>query len=139
RITIIGKLSGFLWVGVIVTVLWVIVSGVTHFNPSLAFDFQPGAFKLSPQFFTGLGAAMLVSVYDYWGYYNVCFFGDEVKDPGRIIPRAVIYSILAVSVIYIVMNVSILGVIAWRQLAETATQDNLDVRSHAGSVFMAGR
>lgn len=136
RITIIGKLSGLLWVGVILTVLWVIIAGVTHFKPSLAFDFQPGAFKLSPQFFTGLGAAMLVSVYDYWGYYNVCFFGDEVKDPGRIIPRAVIYSILAVSVIYIVMNVSILGVIPWRELAETAKPENLDVRRYVISVFM---
>src|SRR4029079_15232992 len=98
-------------------VLWVIVSGITHFDPARAFDFPPDAFKLSSQFFTGLGAAMLISVYDYWGYYNVCFFGGEVKDPGRTIPRAIIYSIIAVSVIYIVMNISILGVMPWQKLA----------------------
>jgi amino acid transporter len=65
----------------------------------------------------GLGSAMLIAVYDYWGYYNVCFFGGEVKDPGRTIPRAIIYSIVAVSVIYIVMNISILGVMPWQKLA----------------------
>src|SRR5262249_39305719 len=120
KITIIGTLSKFLWVGVIITVLWVIVAGVTHFDSAKAFDFPEGAFKLSTGFFTGLGSAMLVAVYDYWGYYNVCFFGGEVKDPGRTIPRAVILSILAVALIYLVMNTSILGVIPWQELSGTA-------------------
>jgi amino acid transporter len=133
KITIIGRLSQFLWVVVILTVVWVIVAGVTHFDSKRAFDFPPGAFTLSPSFFMGLGAAMLISVYDYWGYYNVCFFGGEVKEPGRTIPRAVIYSILAVAAIYIVMNVSILGVIPWQELGETATSD---ARRYIISVFM---
>lgn len=117
KITVIGRLSEFLWVGVIITVGWVVFAGVTNFDSNLAFSFPPDAFKLSPAFFTGLGSAMLIAVYDYWGYYNVCFFGGEVKEPGRTIPRAIIYSILAVSVIYIVMNISILGVMPWQKLA----------------------
>ena len=59
---------------------------------------------------------MLVATYDYWGYYNVCFLGDEVQDPGSTIPRALIYSIVVVAVLYIVMNISILGVVPWREL-----------------------
>src|SRR5581483_10540038 len=43
-----------------------------------------------------------------------------VKDPGRTIPRALLLSILIVAAIYIVMNVSILGVIPWRELDEAA-------------------
>jgi APA family basic amino acid/polyamine antiporter len=116
KITVIGRLSEFLWVGVILTVGWVVVAGVTNFDSNLAFSFPPDAFKLSPAFFTGLGSAMLIAVYDYWGYYNVCFFGGEVRDPGRTIPRAIIYSIVAVSIIYIVMNISILGVMPWQKL-----------------------
>src|SRR5262245_1225077 len=133
RITIIGRLSKFLWVGVMLTVLWVIIAGVTHFDSARAFDFPQGAFTLSPSFFTGLGAAMLIAVYDYWGYYNVCFFGGEVQDPGRTIPRAVIYSILAVAAIYIVMNISILGVIPWQELETSAKSD---ARRYIISVFM---
>src|SRR5436189_3678236 len=49
-----------------------------------------------------------VATYDYWGYYNVCFLGEEVKDPARNIPRALILSIVIVAAIYIVMNASIL-------------------------------
>jgi amino acid transporter len=120
RITLIERLAKFLWVGVMLTIAWVIFAGVSHFDPKLAFDFPAGAFTLRPEFFTGLGAALLVAVYDYWGYYNVCFFGGEVKDPGRTIPRAVLLSILFVAIIYIVMNISILGVIPWREFAGTA-------------------
>src|SRR5215831_17931464 len=120
RITLVERLAKFLWIGVMLTILWVIISGVTHFDPKLAFDFPAGAFSLKPEFFTGLGAALLVAVYDYWGYYNVCFLGGEVKDPGRNIPRAVLLSILFVAIIYLVMNVSILGVIPWREFAGTA-------------------
>src|SRR5437762_1920403 len=119
RITLIERLAKFLWVGVMLTIAWVIFAGVSHFDPKLAFDFPAGAFTLRPEFFTGLGAALLVAVYDYWGYYNVCFFGGEVKDPGRNIPRAVLLSILFVSIIYLVMNISILGVIPWREFAST--------------------
>ncbi len=133
RITLIERFSKFLWVGVMLTIVWVIFAGVTHFNPKLAFDFPPGAFTLRPEFFTGLGAALLVAVYDYWGYYNVCFFGGEVKDPGRTIPRAVLLSILFVAIIYIVMNISILGVIPWREFAGTA---NTPAQRYVISSFM---
>src|SRR5438874_1978671 len=133
RITLIERLSKFLWVGVMLTILWVIFAGITHFDRRLAFDFPPGAFTIRPEFFTGLGAALLVSVYDYWGYYNVCFFGGEVKDPGRTIPRAVLLSILFVAIIYIVMNISILGVIPWREFAGTA---NTPAQRYVISSFM---
>jgi amino acid transporter len=133
RITFIEKLSKFLWIGVMLTIVWVIFAGVSHFNPRIAFDFPPGAFTLRPEFFTGLGAALLVAVYDYWGYYNVCFFGGEVKDPGRTIPRAVLLSILFVAIIYLVMNISILGVIPWREFASTA---NTPAQRYVISSFM---
>jgi amino acid transporter len=101
----------------------VIVAGLTHFDRARAFDFPAGAFHLDHGFFVGLGAALLIATYDYWGYYNVCFLGDEVKEPARTIPRALVYSILAVAAIYMVMNVSILGVVPWRELAAAGNSE----------------
>jgi amino acid transporter len=63
---------------------------------------------------------MLIATYDYWGYYNVAFLGGEVREPARNIPRALIYSILAVAALYLAMNISILGVISWRELEASA-------------------
>ncbi|HUI83645.1 MAG TPA: APC family permease [Candidatus Binatia bacterium] len=117
RISVIGRLAELLWVGVALAVGWVIFAGLGHFSPARAFAFPPGAFALSPAFFTGLGSAMLIATYDYWGYYNVCFLGGEVKEPGRNIPQALIISIVAVAMIYLVMNIAVLGVVPWQELA----------------------
>ena len=133
RITVIGRVTKLLWVGVLATVAWVIVAGLTHFNAALVFDFPASALRLDEGFLAGLGAALLIATYDYWGYYNVCFLGDEVKDPTRTIPRALVYSILAVAAIYLVMNVSILGVVPWRELAAAGQSET---RYYVVSVMM---
>ncbi|MEP6900314.1 MAG: amino acid permease [Actinomycetota bacterium] len=133
KITIIEKFAKVLWIVVMLTIVWVIFAGLTNFNPALAFDFPPGAFELNQKFFLGMGAALLISVYDYWGYYNVNFFAGEVKNPEKTIPRAIMLSILAVAVIYIVMNISILGVIPWQDFMETAKSD---ARKYVISIFM---
>jgi amino acid transporter len=134
RITLIEKLAKFLWVGVAVAIVWVIFAGLTNFDPKLAFDFPEGAFVLDQRFFLGLGSALLIAVYDYWGYYNVNFFAGEVKEPEKTIPRAILLSISLVAVIYIVMNISILGVIPWREFADLSKNDAL--RQHMISTLM---
>ncbi len=133
KITIIEKFARVLWVAVMLTIIWIIFAGLTNFNSALAFDFPPNAFQLNQNFFLGLGSALLIAVYDYWGYYNVNFFAGEVKDPEKTIPRAIILSIILIAIIYIVMNISILGVIPWREFSETA---NSDARKFVISVFM---
>jgi basic amino acid/polyamine antiporter, APA family len=119
RITIIGRLGALLWVGVIGTTLAIIFTGLTHFNASQAFAFPPDAWKPSHAFFTGLGAALLIAVYDYWGYYNVCYLGGEIRDPGRVIPRAILLSIAGVACLYLTMNISILGAMPWQEVEQS--------------------
>jgi basic amino acid/polyamine antiporter, APA family len=133
RITVIGRLSKLLWVLVMGTIGWIVFAGITHFNAAQAFDFPVGAFTLSRGFFTGLGGAMLVATYDYWGYYNVCYLGDEIEDPGRNIPRALLLSIALVACLYLMMNVCILAVVPWRELVH-AGQNNGGL--YVVSVFM---
>src|SRR5271157_4100762 len=124
RITVIAKLAELLWVGVAAALAWIIFAGLTHFNASRAFDFPPHAFTLSKEFFTGMGAAMLIATYDYWGYYNVCYLGDEIKDPTRNIPRALLLSILLVACLYLMMNLCILAVIPWREMLQAGHNNN---------------
>jgi amino acid transporter len=119
RITVIGRMAAFLWVGVVGTTLWMIATGFTHFNAAQAFAFPAGAWTLSPSFFTGLGAALLIAVYDYWGYYNVCYLGAEIRDPGRVIPRAILLSIGGVAAMYLAMNISILGAMPWQDVEKS--------------------
>lgn len=100
---------------VLVTCVWIVVSGVTHFRSAVAFDFPAHAFSFSQAFWLGLGAATLIAVYDYGGYNNVCLIGEEIRDARRVIPRAVIYSIIVIAILYFAMNLSIIGTIPWQQ------------------------
>jgi fructoselysine transporter len=115
RIETIGKISVLLWAGVIGVMLWLIWGGITHFDAKKAFDFPAGAFDFSALWFAALGSAMVSTVYAYWGYYNVCHLGSEIKDPERNIPRGIFYSVLGITVLYLAMQTSILGVIPWRE------------------------
>ena len=115
RITSIATITVSLWVGTLLTTAAVIATGAMHFDPQIAFDFPPGAFNFSLGFLMGLGAASRVGVYDYLGYYDVCYIGDEVENPGRVIPRSILISTVAVAAIYFGINLSIIGVMPWRE------------------------
>jgi amino acid transporter len=133
RIGSIGTITVALWVGTIVTTIAVMMTGVRHFDRHVAFDFPPGAFTFSIGFLVGLGAASRIGVYDYLGYYDVCYIGDEVKDPGRVIPRSILISTSAVAVIYLAINLSIVGVVPWREFVPAETKPNADF---VVSIFM---
>jgi len=133
RITSIATITVALWVGTILATIVVIASGAAHFDRRVAFDFPPGAFTFSIGFLFGLGAASRIGVYDYLGYYDVCYIGDEVKDPGRVIPRSIIISTVAVAVIYFAINLSIIGVVPWREFVPAESRPNADF---VVSIFM---
>ncbi len=119
KITTIGKISLFLWIGVIATILWLIFGGVTNFNPKLAFDFPENAFDFSFIFFVGLGSASVQTIYTYLGYYNICNLGSELQDPGKNIPKSIFISIGGIAILYLAMQLSILGVIPWREAIDS--------------------
>lgn len=111
----VGRLAVIMWVVVVGTVVWITAVGLLHFNPRLVLDFPPEAFAPSKAFFLGLGGATLIAMYDYGGYNNVCFFAGEVRNPERVIPRSILLSIVAVAALYLTMNVTIIGVVPWRE------------------------
>lgn len=133
RIGQIGRLTVSLWIGTMATTLAVIVTGAFTFDPAVAFDFPPGAFDFSLGFLLGLGAAARVGIYDYLGYYDVCYIGDEVKDPGRVIPRSILISVVGVALIYMGINLSIIGVVPWREFVPAEVNPRSDF---IVSVFM---
>ena len=133
RITQIGRISKLLWLVVMATILWIIFAGLTHFDRARAFSLPPHAFSLSWNFLFGLGSAMLIATYDYWGAYNVCFIGGELKDPGKTIPRAVLLSIFLVACLYLLMNISVLGVVDWHEVIASAQSNN---KLYVFSTFM---
>jgi amino acid transporter len=110
RIGTLGKLSILLWIGVLATVGVIIAVGLPHLTPS-AFAFWRAPRLDASAGYAGLLTALVFAVYDYLGYYNICYLGDEIHDPARTIPRVIVISILAIAVLYILMNACLISVL----------------------------
>jgi amino acid transporter len=119
HITDVGRLSVVMLVVVLVTVGWVIVAGLFSFSPAMAFDFPPEAYRFDASLVGKIGAVSLLAMYNYGGYNNVCNIGEEIREPHRTIPRAIILSILLVVGIYVVMSTVIIGMIPWQQAKDS--------------------
>jgi amino acid transporter len=130
NIRFLGQLSLLFCVGILGALLLVIVSGLPDIDSQLL---RPPAGTLSwanaPKFASGLGAAMTIAIYDFFGYYNICYLGDEVRNPGKTIPRAVISSVCIIGILYFLMTVAIVGVIPWDEASkDEAVAANLVAR-----------
>jgi amino acid transporter len=119
RIAVAGRLMVVLWVGMLATVAWVIATGLSHFDPALAFDFPENPWRADRGNALKLGMVLAIAMYDFLGYYQVCYLGDEVANPSRTIPRSIMISVIAVGLVYLIMNVGILGVLPWREVVKS--------------------
>jgi amino acid transporter len=120
RITALGRLTLVLWLGVLGVIAWILLEGLLHADLAVAFDFSDGASSWPDDFAGGLGQAMLLAMYAYLGYYSVCYIGDEVRNPGRTIPRSIMLSTALVCLLFVGLHVAMLGVVAWQDIPTTS-------------------
>nr|WP_294944994.1 amino acid permease [uncultured Mucilaginibacter sp.] len=113
KIEAIGKISIVLWVGVLVTMLWIIAGGLFHGNFMQPIRHINDGLTVNYAFVAAIGFASVKSVYSYLGYYNVCHLGGEIVNPSRNIPRSMFLSIAGIAILYMLMNVSVVSVIPW--------------------------
>jgi fructoselysine transporter len=116
RIETIGKISVVLGSVVILTILWIIVSGLTHQHHPVPLIPKEGDSFFSLAFLAAVGHGSVKTVYSFLGYYNVCHLGGEIRNPDKNIPRSIFISIAGITVLYLLMNISVMGVIDWHSV-----------------------
>lgn len=119
KIESIGKISQILWFGVIITMFWVIGGGLAHGNFLEPIRNINSGLTVNYAFITALGFASVKSVYSYLGYYNICHLGSEIKNPQKNIPRSMFISIAGITILYLLMNVSVVSVIPWQEAKDS--------------------
>jgi fructoselysine transporter len=115
----IGNFSLLLAAGVLGGCLWIVVSGLPHFEAMRLLQHSAARLSMNWVFWAALGHATLYALYDYFGYYNVCYLAEEIRNPGRVIPRAILFSIATVGTLYVLMSVSFLSVMPLDRLLHT--------------------
>ncbi|WP_042385129.1 APC family permease [Streptacidiphilus melanogenes] len=133
KIENIGKVTVVMWAVMIVSVAAVILASFTHFHPSLAFTWPAHAIQLTHgAFWIGFASGLTIGIYDYLGYNTTAYMGAEVKNPGRVLPRSIIWSIVAIMAIYLLLQIGVLGVIRWQDMLDP---NNVASQSVASAVL----
>jgi amino acid transporter len=121
----------------VVTLLAVIVAALPHFDGALAFGHGPNAGSVTVG---GLGAALVITLYDYYGYGQANTLSDEVRDPTKTVPLATVLAILIVAALYILLQVAVLGAVPWQTLvATTPAGSPPDSANYVASTVVAHR
>lgn len=115
----VGKISIFFGTITVGTIIWLIIAGIPHVHLAQAFNFKFDGFSINMVFFALLGQASLKSVYSYLGYYNVCHLGAEIKNPEKNIPRSIFISITGITILYLLMQTMVVGVLPWQAVAKS--------------------
>jgi len=130
RIDSIGTIAQVLWVVMICTLLAVIIASFTQFHADQVFTFPAHAFDVTrSQFWVGFGGGLTVGVYDYLGYNTTAYLGAEIRRPGHTIPRSIVLAILGMMLVYLAMQIGVLGVVDWHQMLDTGSSAYTSVAS----------
>lgn len=130
RIESIRSISIALWVIMLLSVAAVSAASFSDFDPHMAFTYPAGAF--GGHFLVGLGAGLIIGIYDYLGYFTTAYMGDELRDPGKTMPRSIIISVFAMMVVYLILNVGVMGVLPWQEVARSTSIASVVVEHNWG-------
>jgi amino acid transporter len=108
NISSVARMAWVLFIGVMAAIAGVIFSGFAHAAATGGWHMPAAPAVAGGVALGGLAQGTLLATYCYWGYYNICFLGGEVRRPERTIPRAILISVLLVSGFYIAMNLAAL-------------------------------
>ncbi|MFD0568749.1 APC family permease [Kitasatospora gansuensis] len=133
RVENIAKLTTVMWGVMITSVVVVILACFTHFSPARAFSWPAHAVELTHgQFWIGFAAGLTIGIYDYLGYNTAAYLGGEIKQPGRVLPRAIVLSIVGIMGIYLLLQIGVLGAMDWREMLDP---DSIASKSVASAVL----
>jgi basic amino acid/polyamine antiporter, APA family len=77
----------------------------------------PAALPVGLALVTATVVALQAVIYTYDGWTGPIYFGEEVRSPGRGIPRAMVLGVLAVTLIYLLVNLSLVRVLGVDRMA----------------------
>jgi fructoselysine transporter len=118
KIETIGKISVVLGTLVILTILWIIASGLLHQQHQIPLLPSSSESFFNHAFIAAIGYGSLKTVYAFLGYYNVCHLGGDIKTPGQNIPRSIFISIAGIAILYLLMNYSVMSAMPWQSVKE---------------------
>jgi len=130
-----------LWVNTIFTLVEVsgllIIIAVAFSMGSVAdtnyFEMPSIAYSSNSAIFSTILASTVLVFFAYYGFENISNISEETKNPTRTIPRALLFSILITTTIYILVAISVVALVGWEELSNSSAPLALAASKALGS------
>jgi APA family basic amino acid/polyamine antiporter len=129
------------WTNTVFTVIeasgliMIIIIGFTYSDP------QPVEYFVSPNGFEGIVLAFVLIFFAFIGFEDMANVAEEVKNPKRTLPRAIILSVLITGIIYVLVSLASIRVVSWHDLG-TSIAPMADIADTAlgtkGHIILSG-
>lgn len=73
-----------------------------------------------PHGFSGIFSAFTLVFFAYIGFENISNIAEEIKNPRKVLPRAIILAISVTAIVYILVSIAAVRVLSWQELGSSA-------------------
>ena len=92
----------------------IIIIGFTISEP------EPVNYFESPTGFSGIVIAFVLIFFAFIGFEDIVNIAEEVRNPKKVIPRAIILAVMISGIIYVLVSLAVVRVINWEDLSSSA-------------------
>lgn len=88
----------------------------------------------------GFGAAILGTLWAYEGWVNVCNLGEELQNPSKNLPKAIVFGLSVIMLVYVALNIAIVNVMPMSAVAaspKAASDAAVVLFGPAGEAFIS--
>jgi APA family basic amino acid/polyamine antiporter len=109
------KVTNFFTTLKVALVIFMVIVGSFYVQPSNWVPFVPAQFGVS-----GILRGATGTFFGYLGFDQVACLGSEVINPKRDLPRAIMFTLLSVTVLYIVATLALTGMQPWEEISSVS-------------------
>jgi basic amino acid/polyamine antiporter, APA family len=89
--------------------VFIILLGLKHFGSVNYFEMPFG--------FSGVLQSTALVFFSFLGFESIVKLAEETKDPGKTIPKAILYSVAITTIVYVLVALSVVSIVDWKMLS----------------------
>ena len=114
-------------------ILLILVCGLVMGNESPDLTYFPGEMPSIPELCSMVGFAVIATLWAYEGWTNLNNIAEEIKNPKRNIPLALIGSITGVALLYVLFNYAVYRVLPYDTIVNLVNGGDFYLGTHAAN------
>jgi APA family basic amino acid/polyamine antiporter len=89
-----------------------------------------------PQGFSGVMSGAAIIFFAFIGFNTIAVMAEEVRDPGKNVPRAILFAFAVCTIIYIGVSLVAVGIVNWEALGSSSAPLEFALKAVTDNIFI---